>query len=123
MIEEWHRFVESGDIDLLKSLLADDAVFHSPAVHTPQRGKPLVTAYLLAAYSLLGPAGFRYVNEWRCEYGAVLEFEAELNNTYVNGVDVIRWNEAGNIVDFKVMLRPERGLAEVKREMMSRMSS
>ena len=59
----WHRLVQSQDAAGLRALIADDAVFHSPVVHTPQRGKPLVVAYLSAAFDVFFNDSFRYVRE------------------------------------------------------------
>lgn len=105
-VERWHALIESGDPSGLGDLLADDAVFHSPVVHTPQVGKALTELYLTAAYQVLANADFRYVREVVGERDAVLEFTAELDGIHVNGVDMFHWNDAGLIDDFKVMIRP-----------------
>ncbi len=110
VIDRWHDVALAGDLDGLNALLADDAVFFSPIVHTPQRGKALVSMYLTAAYRVLTPGGFRYVREIIGERDAALEFEAELDGIYINGIDLIRWNDAGEIVDFKVMIRPLKAI-------------
>ena len=101
--------VDSQDLSALGELLADEAVFHSPVVHTPQRGRDLTTLYLTAAMPVFGDR-LRYVREIMGERDAVLEFEAELDGIHINGVDVIRWNDAGKIVDFKVMVRPLKAI-------------
>jgi hypothetical protein len=106
----WHDIVRRGDLAGLQQLLADDCVFHSPVVHTPQRGKALTAGYLSAALQVLGNGTFRYVREVVGERDAVLEFEAELDGIHVNGVDLIHWNEAGRITDFKVMVRPLKAI-------------
>ena len=98
--------LEAQDLALLDELLADDAVFHSPIVHTPQRGKALTTLYLTAAFNVLFASGFRYVREVVGDSDAVLEFTAEIDGTHINGVDMIHWNAEGEIDDFKVMIRP-----------------
>lgn len=105
-VEKWHALVRSGDLSGLDNLLADDVVFHSPIVHTPQRGKMLATIYLTGAYHVLGNAKFRYVREVVSDTDAVLEFEAEADGIHINGVDMFHWNAAGRIDDFKVMIRP-----------------
>jgi len=105
-IEAWHRLVEARDVGALDDILADDAVFHSPVVHTPQKGKALVKIYLSAALMVLGNSEFAYVREVVGESDAVLEFTSELNGLHVNGVDMIHWNADGKIDDFKVMIRP-----------------
>jgi hypothetical protein len=105
-IDTWHHLARARDPSGLDALLADDAVFLSPIVHTPQRGRPIVKAYLSAALAVFGNPSFRYVREIRGEHDAMLEFETEIDGVLVNGVDIIRWNDAGRIVDFKVMVRP-----------------
>ncbi|HVW80481.1 MAG TPA: nuclear transport factor 2 family protein [Mycobacteriales bacterium] len=117
LIEQWHRFVEAGDPALLDALLADDVVFYSPVVYTPQRGKPVTTMYLTGATQVLAGDGadgaFRYVKEVLAGDTAVLEFETSLDGKYVNGVDIIRCDDTGKIVEFRVMLRPLQAIHAV----------
>ena len=105
-IRRWHDFVDSGELSRLDVLLAEDVVFHSPIVHTPQRGKALATMYLTGAFQVLRPAAFAYVREVVDGDDAILEFVAEIDGIRINGVDMIHWNRAGQIDDFKVMIRP-----------------
>jgi hypothetical protein len=105
-IAAWHDLVRRRSADGLDALLADDVVFHSPVVHTPQVGKALTTMYLSAALQVLANDSFRYVREVVGTRDAALEFQAEIDGISVNGVDLIRWNDEGRIVDFKVMVRP-----------------
>lgn len=116
-IAAWHRMIADKTPDALDDLLADDAVFHSPVVHRPQVGKALTKAYLSAASSVLGGPGFRYVREIVGAQDAVLEFELEIDGIHINGVDLIRWNDSGRIVDFKVMLRPLKAVNLVHQKM------
>lgn len=109
-LERWHAILADRDIARIDELLAEDAVFHSPIVHTPQKGKALVKLYLTAAFHVLFNASFRYVREVVGESDAVLEFAAEVDGIQVNGVDMIHWNEAGEIADFKVMIRPLKAI-------------
>ena len=105
-LEDWHKAAQARNPKLLDDLLADDVVFHSPVVHTPQAGKAITKLYLAAAMQVLGNQGFRYLREVVGERDAVLEFATELDGIQINGVDMIRWNDDGRIVDFKVMVRP-----------------
>lgn len=105
-ITTWHQLVQASDPSGLDDLLADDAVFVSPIVHTPQRGKALAKAYLSAAFQVFFNPGFRYVREIIAPSDAMLEFETEIDGVLVNGVDIIRWNDAGQVIEFKVMIRP-----------------
>jgi SnoaL-like protein len=111
-IRSWHSVVESQDLALLNGLLADDVVFRSPAVFAPQQGKAVTTRYLTAAMVVLGPS-LQYIGEWHDHDSAVLEFEAELDGVYVQGVDMLRWNDEGKVVSFTVMVRPMRGLEKL----------
>ena len=106
----WHRLVREQDASGLPALLAEDAVFHSPVVHTPQRGRKLTALYLGAAFQVFFSPGFRYVREIVGPTDAMLEFETEIDGVLVNGVDIIRWNDAGQITEFKVMLRPLKAI-------------
>ncbi len=116
-LEAWHRLVRTQDASGLGALLADDAVFHSPVVHTPQRGKALAARYLGAAFQVFFNPTFRYVREISGPSDAVLEFETEIDGVQVNGVDLIKWNDAGRIVDFKVMLRPLKAINVIHQRM------
>jgi len=113
----WHRLVETHDPSGLDALLADDAVFHSPVVHKPQVGKALTRMYLLAAFKVFFNPTFRYVREVAGERDAVLEFMLEIDGITINGVDMIRWNAEGKIVDFKVMLRPLKAVNLIHEKM------
>ncbi len=123
-IERWHAYMRAGDISLLDGMLAEEAVFRSPAVHTPQVGKAVTIKYLTAAFYVLGNPSFRYVGEWRAADGrsAVLEFACEVGGKQVEGVDIIRWNADGLIDDFKVMVRPFKGLQALVEEMGARLA-
>lgn len=114
----WHEIARSKDPARLRDLLADDVVFRSPAVFAPQKGRAATTLYLTAAINVLGPT-LRYVDEWYAESSAVLEFEADLGGVVVHGVDLIRWDDAGKLTSFTVMVRPVKGL----QELMARMGS
>ena len=105
-VAEWHRVAKARDVRGLDALLADEAVFYSPVVFTPQVGKAITAKYLAAAFRVFFNETFRYVRELTGERDAVLEFEVEIDGVKVNGVDLIKWNDAGKIVEFKVMLRP-----------------
>jgi hypothetical protein len=105
-LARWHELLRSRDPRGLEALLDDEVVFHSPVVHTPQRGKAVTTMYLGAALRVFVNDSFRYVREVSAGREAVLEFQVEIDGITVNGVDMLRWNEEGRIVDFKVMVRP-----------------
>ena len=112
-IQRWIDILDNGRTDELEALLAEDAVFYSPAVFTPQEGRAKTLAYLTAAAKLFGDSDFRYVRKWYGDHSAVLEFVAELDGIHINGVDVIGWNDEGEIIEFKVLLRPLKALERV----------
>lgn len=116
-LEIWHRLVREHDPSGLNALLAEDAVFHSPVVHTPQRGRMVVAGYLGAAFQVFFNPSFRYVREIVGASDAMLEFETEIDGILVNGVDLIKWNSAGQIVDFKVMIRPLKAINLIHQRM------
>ena len=120
-MERWHQLVRDRDIQRLDAVLADDATFHSPVVHTPQTGKETVRLYLSAAAEILFSGDFRYVREWYGEQDAVLEFALEIDGVAINGVDIITWNDAGQIVDFKVMIRPWKAIELLRDRMLQAM--
>ncbi len=111
-LNRWHDIVESRDPAKLADLLAEDCVFRSPAVHTPQEGKALTTAYLGAALRILGPT-LTYQHEWWDDGSAVLEFTADLDGITVHGIDMMRWGSDGRLVEFTVMVRPFKGLTQL----------
>jgi ketosteroid isomerase-like protein len=105
------------DVKGLYNLLAEDAVFHSPVVHTPQVGKSITGKYLSAAFEVFFNDSFTYVREVHGEGNAILEFEVEIQGVKVNGVDMISWNEAGLITEFKVMVRPLKAVSMIHQNM------
>jgi hypothetical protein len=109
-LERWHRLVRSQDAATLDELLADDAVFHSPIVHAPQRGKAVTRLYLSAALKVFCNDSFHYVRELVGPHDAILEFETQIDGITVNGVDMIRFDDSGRITEFKVMLRPLKAI-------------
>ena len=116
-LDTWHRMVRTNDATDLATLVAEDAVFHSPVVHSPQRGRKLTVMYLSAAFQVFFNPSFRYVREIVGTSDAMLEFETEIDSILVNGVDIITWNDAGLITEFKVMIRPLKGVDVVHRKM------
>lgn len=121
-LETWHRLVRTHDPSGLDALLADDVVFYSPVVHTPQRGRQLASMYLSAAFHVFFNPSFRYVREIVGPADAMLEFETEIDGILVNGVDLIKWNDSAQIVEFKVMLRPLKAINLIHQRMAAMLS-
>jgi len=139
VVSQWHRHLRGELPGGLDTLLDEDVVFYSPIVYTPQRGKAITTRYLEAAAQTLPgdptagagsdrgpvdgdapggvPSGFRYTKQVVGGDTAVLEFETSVEGKYVNGVDIIRCNDEGRIVEFRVMIRPLQAVDLVHRQM------
>ena len=125
VIDRWHAFMGGDDPEALDELLHDDVVLYSPVVFTSQRGKGIVATYLTAAratFAAIGfdaPSGpsFRYVKHLASGDTAMLEFETEMAGKYVNGVDIIRYDDQGKIVEIRVMIRPLQAIDLVHRQM------
>jgi hypothetical protein len=116
-LETWHELVRTRNAKGLDALLADEVVFHSPVVHTSQVGKPITLKYLSAAFHVFFDESFRYVRELTGPRDAALEFQVEIDGIAVNGIDLIKWNEAGRIVEFKVMVRPLKAVNLIHQKM------
>ena len=113
-LKKWHDVIEGGnDPSALAEIIAEDAVFHSPVVHTPQEGRAIVVAYLSAAGQTLGNDSFTYVRQLVDGNNAMLEFTTEMDGIHVNGIDLIHFDEEGMIKDFKVMVRPLKAVNKV----------
>ena len=116
-LDTWHELVRTRNVKGLDTLLADDVVFHSPVVHTPQAGKAITARYLGAAFHVFFNESFRYVREIVGPHDAALEFQVEIEGIAVNGVDLIKWNDAGRVVEFKVMIRPLKAINLIHQKM------
>jgi len=134
VIEKWHKYTKGHLPGGLDELLDDDVVFYSPIVYTPQRGKAITTMYLQAAGQTLpgepktdtdsklsgepnNDKSFRYTKQTMSGDTAVLEFETTIEGKYVNGVDIITCNDAGKIIEFRVMIRPLQAINLVHKQM------
>lgn len=116
-IAAWHHIVETRDISALENLLADEVVFYSPVVHTAQVGKSRTLPYLKAAFYVFVNDTFQYVRQVVGEHDAVLEFEVEVDGIIINGVDMLKWNADGRLVEFKVMIRPLKAVNLIHEKM------
>ena len=122
-VQKWHQMLESRDMSILDELLAEDVVFRSPIAHTPYPGKQVVTFILTNVIQIF--ENFTYYREFYTEdqQSVVLEFSANVGEKKLKGIDMIRFNEAGQIVDFEVMIRPKSGLEALAAQMGQRMAA
>jgi hypothetical protein len=117
MSKKWHAVALSSDEAALGALLHEDAVFESPVVHTPQRGKPITLKYLASAGMVFGDTGFHYVGEWEGKNSLILEFNAQIDGITIDGIDMITWDDDGLITNFKVMVRPLKAVNMLHQKM------
>ncbi len=116
-LSTWHELVRTRNTKDLGSLLADNVVFYSPVVHAPQVGKTITLLYLSAAFHVFFNDSFRYIRELTGPRDAALEFQVEIEGTTVNGIDMIKWNDEGRIVEFKVLIRPLKAINLIHQKM------
>ena len=136
-VKIWHQAMKSKDASIWNELLDDDVVFHSPVVFTPQKGKKITMMYLMAATGGFGSANkisrlsesiqaeskFHYINEIVGETSALLEFESEIEGTYINGADLLKWNENNKLTEVKVMVRPLQAVNMLHQKMKAMLES
>ena len=136
-VKIWHQAMKSKDASIWNELLDDNVVFHSPVVFTPQKGKKITMMYLMAATGVFGSADnesslsesmqakskFHYVNEIVGEYSALFEFESEIEGTYMNGADLLKWNENNKLTEVKVMVRPLQAVNMLHQKMKAMLES
>ena len=129
-IEKWHDIMKGDSSEApnkLDDLLHDDVVFYSPVVYTPQIGKEITKLYLSAASGVFSTekkgneekkeSKFKYIKEVVHGNHACLEFETEMNGVYVNGIDLITWDENDKIIEFKVLVRPLQAVNTLHQQM------
>ncbi|MBP7016289.1 MAG: nuclear transport factor 2 family protein [Smithella sp.] len=116
-VAAWHTLLKTKDAAGLDAILADNVVFYSPVVHTPQEGKLITTLYLTAALHVFVNDSFKYLREVASDNNAVLEFMTVIDGITVNGVDMLTWGTDGRITEFKVMVRPLKAINLIHRMM------
>jgi len=116
-LEKWHDIVLTRNLKALDALLADNVVFHSPVVHSPQVGKAITMQYLSAAFYVFFNETFQYIRETTSTHDAILEFTVDIDGILVNGVDMLKWNDEGKIIEFKVMIRPLKAIQLIHQKM------
>ena len=123
LIHKWHEVVNGDEPELLDKLLAENAVFSSPVVFKPLEGKAITMMYLQAAGDSFNMEKFKYTKEIHDGLHSVLEFETYIDDISVNGVDIIEWNQNGQIIKFKVMIRPYQAVLKVQEKMVEALES
>ena len=116
-VARWYEMLNTRDMNILNELLAEDVVFRSPVAFNPYPGKPVVTFILTNVIQIF--ENFTYHREFYSEDGlnVVLEFSANVGEKKLKGIDMIQFNEQGQMIDFEVMLRPKSGLEALAAKM------
>ncbi|MBB2495045.1 nuclear transport factor 2 family protein [Aquipseudomonas ullengensis] len=121
-LQRWHQFISAQNLSQLPELLHPQAVFRSPMAHTPYPGAPMVNVILNTVLQVF--QDFVYHRELASADGlnVVLEFSAKVGGRELKGIDMIRFDESGKIVEFEVMIRPMSGLQALGEEMGRRLA-
>ncbi|CRL52064.1 MULTISPECIES: nuclear transport factor 2 family protein [Pseudomonas] len=122
-LQQWHEMIRTADLSALPGLLDPHAVFRSPMAHTPYPGAAVVSMILNTVVKVF--EDFAYHRELATADGlnVVLEFSANVGGKQLKGIDMIRFNEAGKIVEFEVMVRPLSGLQALGEQMGQRLGA
>lgn len=122
-VRHWHNMLDTRDMSILNELLADDVVFRSPVAFKPYEGKQVVFFILSNVIQVF--ENFTYHREFYTEdhQSVVLEFSANVGDKQLKGIDMIRFNEEGKIVEFEVMIRSLSGLQALGAQMGQRMAA
>ena len=118
VLTKWNQAIKTRDLNILNDILAEEVVFYSPVIWSAQRGKPLTKMYLSAAFHVLATEDFKYDKQIIDGNHACLEFSTKLGDTIINGVDIITSNDEGQIIEFKVMVRPLSAMMALKDKML-----
>jgi hypothetical protein len=116
-LDKWYQGYRSDDPEFLEEILDESVTFSSPVVFKPIEGKEMTKLYLMGAGITFDMENFRYVREVVEGLDVILEFETFIGDVSVNGVDMIKWNEEGRIIDFKVMVRPLKAIGALQKKM------
>jgi hypothetical protein len=121
-LTQWHALMQNNNLSKLPELLHPQAVFRSPMAFKPYAGAPVVSLILNTVSKVF--VDFVYHRELVSADGlnVVLEFSAKVGARELKGIDMIRFDEAGKIVEFEVMVRPMSGLQELGEEMARRLA-
>ena len=126
-IKKWHKLIKSNNPSKFDELLDENCIFYSPVVFTPIRGREMTKLYLMAAGGVFGEGSskekeskskpFKYIKEVIDKNYAVLEFESTIDGIYINGIDLMTWNDDGKITEFKVIVRPLQAVNKLHEQM------
>ncbi|AMR80468.1 nuclear transport factor 2 family protein [Cupriavidus nantongensis] len=122
-LDAWHQMIATHSMAGLDAIVADDVVFRSPVAHTPYPGRAAIALVLTTVNQVF--QDFRYHRSFVSGDGhsVVLEFSASVDGKALKGIDMIRFDDAGRIAEFEVMVRPRSGLEALAAAMAARLAS
>ena len=121
-LAKWHDMVAKRDLTGLEAIVAEDAIFRSPVAYPPYPGRAAVCLVLRTAESVF--EDFVYHREFVCGPDSVaLEFSARVGDKKLKAMDIIRFNAAGLIQEFEVMVRPATGLMALGAAMQAKLGA
>jgi ketosteroid isomerase-like protein len=100
------KAVESGDLDAVAALLADDVVFTSPVTFKPYPGKAITATILRGALRVF--EDLTYIREIANPDGRdhAFVFTATVAGKQLQGCDFVHFDDDGKIDEITVMVRP-----------------
>lgn len=121
-LDFWHEMIAKNDLGQLHAIVHPDAVFRSPMAHAAYSPAPALIMALSTVIQVF--ENFTYHRQLASDDGLnfVLEFSADIGDKKLRGVDLIRFDEQGQIVEFEVMVRPMSGLQALGAEMGKRLA-
>ncbi|MDE2427200.1 MAG: nuclear transport factor 2 family protein [Burkholderiales bacterium] len=121
-LKTWHSMIASQDLSKLSDIVHPQAVFRSPMAHQPYASSQAVVLILTTVSGVF--QDFVYHREFCTDDGlnVILEFSATVADKQLKGIDMIRFDEDGKIVEFEVMIRPMSGLQALGQEMGARLA-
>jgi len=119
-LDKWNALLAEKDFDGLKTLLADDVEFHSPFIHSPKHGPEILAVILQSIIEIT--ENFTYHRQFVDGDDMALEFAADIGDLKLKGIDLIHWNENGQIDHFEVLIRPANALMAVGQKMTERLA-
>ncbi|PIE70114.1 MAG: hypothetical protein CSA22_09515 [Deltaproteobacteria bacterium] len=107
-LEQWHDIVFNRNLSALEEILAPDVEFHSPFMWKPKNTRLEAVAILSTVIEVF--ENFTYHRELTPDHRWALEFSANVGEKSLKGIDLIEFNDKGQISRFEVFIRPMNGL-------------
>ena len=123
VLDTWHAGVAARDLSCLEELLHPDAVFRSPVAHKPYAGADVVRLILGTVIQVFEDFTYHRTFVTEDSRSVVLEFSATVSGRQLKGIDMIRIDDKGRIVDFEVMVRLRSGLDALAAQMAERLAA